>query len=227
MAQRLADLVSRLQEDVPPLSGIPSASQAQDAVQDAVSEFSGLAPVVRAITVNVVKDTSTYALPADFQRLRSFAGLPRQGSVILSSEIIPISGPITVPLDEQVTISGSDLVIFPVPAYTLARTLTYEALHLLDEETGAYPHLTDAQGRAILLKARANVLRLQATKAAAQARQYQLGDERISKEKLSTALLEQAKEFDRQFDAAVGRLRGETGMGGRASPYGTRARVEL
>jgi hypothetical protein len=226
MSQRLADLVSRLEQDVPAVSGVPTSSQLADAVKDAVSTLSGQAPTFRAITLSVIKGTGTYALPADFLRLRSLAGLPRDGAVIIGSEgIIPLSGPAALPGTERVSVSGSDLVIWPTPAYTLARTLEYDAAHVLDEDE-RYPYLTDAQGRVALLKARANVLRLQATATARQAWTYQLGDERVSKEKLSAALQAQAREFDEQFSAALATLRSST-SGGRTSPYGTRARVEL
>lgn len=207
------------------MAGVPTPEQLEEAVKDAVSEFSGRAPILRVITLSVVKDTATYGLPADFLRLRSLAGLPREGAVVVASEgIIPLSGPLTSPSNERLSVSGETLVIWPTPAYTLDRPLEYDAAHVLDESE-AYPHLTDAQGRVVLLKARANVLRLQATATARQAWTYQQGDERVSKEKLSATLLGQAKDFDTQFDEAVAKL--QSGAGGRAAPYGTRARIEL
>jgi len=226
MAQRLADLVSRLCADVPPLSGVPDPSQAADAVKDAVAELTDRAPAARSVTVSVQRGTAAYALPADFLRLRSISGLPAYGSLIVAAEgLIPMGGATSARDSERFTVDGGQLTISPTPAYTLTRDLAYDAAYLLDEND-VYPLLSDALGRVVLLKARANALRLQATFTARQAWQYQQGDERVSKEKLSAALREQATDFDGQFAAAVARVQ-QGGGNGTVTPYGSRARVTL
>ena len=212
-------LVTQLLTDVPPRGGVPDAEQLERCVRAAVDAMAALAPIPRVAAIAVVPGTASYALPADFLRLRRFAGLPRQGRVIIGGEgIIPLSA--ASPTEEQISIAGGMLTIWPTPAYTLTRELHYDAGYL--EVSGAYPTLTDAAGRTVAIKARSEALRLQAGVAAREAWSYQVGDERVSKEKLAAALTEQADALDRQFAAAAASLAGE-GAGG-SGTYGTRAR---
>lgn len=212
--------MSRLAADVPLVGGVPDAEQAERCVRAAVDALSGAAPIPRVSTISVTPGVASYDLPADFLRMRRLTSLLRHDRVIIGGEgVIPMNA--AAPTEEQVSVAGLTLTIWPTPTYTLARELHYDAGYL--EVDGAYPALTDALGRVVSLKARAEALRLQAGSTARQAWSYQVGDERVSKEKLAAALAEQANALDAQFDAQVARLLSGGGAG-TVSPYGTRAR---
>lgn len=221
--QRLSDLIQRLERDINPLNSVPTPSQRRDAVIDAAADLSADLPITRVATIAVVAGTASYALPADFLRLVRLSGLTRQGRVVIDGDgIIPLSGP-TAPETERLTITDGALILYPTPAYTLNRPMDYQARHLLDA-ADTFPHMSDSQGRALLHRARAALLRLQAADQARRALSYQLGDERVSKEKLSAALRDQAADYDRQYQESIARLAAETNAGA-AAPYGSRARV--
>lgn len=226
MAVSLLDLISRLAEDVRPLNGVPSATQVRQAVLDAADALAEAVPTVKTATIAVVRDTASYALPADFLQIKELAGLTRHGKVIVDgSGIIPLDRAITT--TERVTAVDGELVISPVPAYTLSRTLTYLAGHVLTTVDGqdVFADLTARAASVLLLKAQSIVLMLQATDQARRAWSYQVGDNRTSKEKLAAELRAQAAAFQAEFDRRAAGLIGG-GVGGQVAPYGSRARYE-
>jgi hypothetical protein len=66
MSVTLADLVSRLQADVPARNGVPSPAQYEQAVEDAVEGYGLRRPMQKTSDVAVVSGTASYGLPADF-----------------------------------------------------------------------------------------------------------------------------------------------------------------
>jgi hypothetical protein len=224
MALALTTLTNRLLDDVPRVAGVPTDDQLLDAVRDAVSAYSMLVPAPRIVPLTITAGTATYAAPADILRIRRLYGMGvEQGPLITPQGILP--APTDGWPNERVTVAAGIITITPTPAHSSVRDLDYDAIHLLDETTETYPTLSDTDGRVIILKARANVLRLQATATARQAWSYQQGDERVSKEKLSAALRDQADDLEQQFSAAVQQLQAAQSSDGRAIPYGSRARI--
>lgn len=197
--EKLDKMIARLQSDVAAHDGVPSDTQYEDAVEDAVDDFNGLAPMTRVVTISIVAGTAEYALPADFVRLITFQSPVSPDGVISSAAgLIPLSAT----FDEIYTIAGLTITLSPTPTYTLARDMQYAAGHVLND-SDEYLYMTRAVAKAVNHKAQARALRLKANDAAQKAWQYTEGDERVNKEKLSAALLEQAEAAETEFKAAV------------------------
>jgi hypothetical protein len=226
MAVALLDLISRLAQDVRPIDGVPSGDQVRQAIEDAAMALAESAPIVKTATIAVVGGTASYALPGDFLRMMELAGLARYGNTIVdASGIIPMNA--AAPRQERVTAVGGALVLSPVPSYTMPRVLTYAAGHVLTTVDGveAYADLAATAASVLLLKARALVLSLQASDQARRAWSYQVGDQRVSKEKLSAALRAESNELRDEFARRAAGMAG-AGADGKVTPYGSRARYE-
>lgn len=218
MSIALADLVTRLQSDVPARDSVPSATQYENCVKDAVADYARRNPVDQITTISVVSGTAAYDLPDDFLRVIVFEGPLSYGNVIIGDEgLVPTRG--AMEWEEHVTIRAGTLTITPTPTYSQDRDLEYAAGHVLD--SGSYAYLTDEDVGVLMLLAQAKALLLQANIEAQKAWQYALGDERVNKERLAAALREQAKRLEEQYREAVENL----GGGGKAR--GTRATYSL
>jgi len=206
-------LITRLQSDVPARSGVPDSGQYEQAVRDAVGDFNQRAPMQKVAVLSVVSGAAAYSLPADFVRVISLQSLTEPGSVIVSgSGLIPTSAAFR----ERYTIAGLTITFYPTPTYTLARELWYAAGHVLDIDD-AYPNMTPDVASSVILKAQAIALMLQANKAAQEAWSYQIGDERVSKEKLAAELRAQAQAAEARY------LQKAASGGAGASTIGLRA----
>lgn len=210
MSVSLSTLVSRLQSDVPARNSVPSAEQYERAVTDAVADFSRRCPMERSATLSIVSGTASYALPSDLVRLIQIESLTNASGVILSDVgIIPVSSSYS----ERLMVQGSNLTIYPTPEYTVDRDIWYLAGQVLDANQD-YPDMDESMAGIVLLGAAAKALQWQANAAALEAWQYQIGDERVNKERLADALRAQAQEFERRFQAAAASQSG---------PYGSRS----
>ena len=69
MSVSLAELVARLQADVPARSGAPSAAQYAQAVEDAVEDYGQRRPMQKTADVAVTRGVALYPLPTDFVKL--------------------------------------------------------------------------------------------------------------------------------------------------------------
>lgn len=202
---KLAELMERLDGAVPVRNGIPSAEQRQAALFDAVEALNHRAPRTKIASLAVVAGQDTYNLPADFILLIKIDNLATPEGILISDYgliPLPASG-----WSEEYTISGQAITFYPTPSYSTTRRITYAAGHIMDEDD-EFADLARAEGAAILLHAQAACLTLQANAAAQKAWQYQLGDERVSMERLSAELREQARELERQFNVTTERLSG-------------------
>lgn len=220
MAVALADLVSRLEDAVPANNGTPSSAQYTQAVKDAVNDLSDRAALRKRAAISMVSGTASYELPADFLgviRLESLLS-PDSEALITPSGIIPVSSG----FKETFTIAGQQITFYPTPNYNAARYLWYRAGYVLNS-SDVYADLTDTLARIVMLKAQAICLGLQANKTAQEAWQYQLGDERVSKERLSEALAKQATALEKEYKAALEAEGGPIGM----RPYTEKANSGL
>lgn len=169
MTITLASLVARLTADVPAVSGVPSASQYEQAVKDAVADLSRRASVTRVATLAVVAGTASYDLPTDFQKLIRLAaiGVPyplessyrdygayQGGTIVTPAGLVPFSGSYR----EQITITGNQLTIYPTPTSSASRQLVYAAGDALNDDGDAYPTLTEDRASIALLLASATCL---------------------------------------------------------------------
>jgi hypothetical protein len=212
---RLSTLTARLMEAVPERSGVPSALQYQQCVEDAVSDFSRRAPVQKISAVHVVSGTAAYALPADFIKMYKVVSLLTRGPGVLNTHggLVPF----LIGTTEKISVSGARLLIFPTPAYTLDREMWYGAAHRLDEH-GDYPDLTDDLAAIVLKKAQALALLVLANKATQEAWSYSFGDESVTKTGLARDIREQAALHEEQYAADVKQFVGQRIVRGSSSP---------
>lgn len=214
MSVSLSTLVSRLTSLVPARDSVPSTAQYQQAVKDAVADFSARAPMNKVAALSIVSGTATYDLPSDFLRVVDVQSLLNPSGVIITSGgIVPVSADYT----ERWMVAGRTITFYPTPTYTVTRDVWYAAGHVLSI-TDTYESLTDEDAATALLEAQSLALMIKANKAADDAWSYSIGDERVSKEKLAEALRAQAKELHDKYEARAAKA----GPGG-GGAYGTRA----
>jgi hypothetical protein len=160
-------------------------------------------PLVRTALVNIVAGTATYALPADFLRLLEFRVADAfYGVSLTGGGLVPLASDYVY----RFNIIGSNLVFDYTPTFNEVRQLRYAAMHVLT--TGAYADMAPTDSDAILLKARADLLRQRAASEAINGWSYRIGDESVDKKGLSDSLFKAAAELDAQFEMAVSRASG-------------------
>jgi hypothetical protein len=215
MAVSLATLKSKLEGAVPARNSIPGSQQYEDAVQDAVADYSDRVPLQKLATLSIVSGTATYDLPDDFLKVIRLETLASADGVLFSSDGLV---PTNASYQERYYVVGTQITFTPTPQYSMSRDLWYAAAYILDDEE-IYQDLTRAGAALILLKAQALALGVQANAAAQEAWQYAIGDEKVNKEKLSAALQAQAKAKESEYIAAI-----KTTVG---KPTGIRADYDL
>ncbi|RPI92892.1 MAG: hypothetical protein EHM40_11615 [Chloroflexi bacterium] len=167
MSKLLSDLVEQLALDVPVVDSIPTAVQYENAVKDAVRDFSERCGLEQIATLNVVPGTATYTLASDFLKmivLETFESI--DGVIISSAGLIPTN----VSYEERFTIRNGQITFWPTPTYTMARDYRYKAAWIgtdvpADASVAAdvnYETMGEREARIILLKAQATALTKQA-----------------------------------------------------------------
>jgi len=213
MSVALAALAARLSNDVPARDDVPTATQYENCVREAVADYSRRNSFQRVTTISVVSGTADYDLPSDFLRVIKFTGLTRYDGVIIGDAgLIPVGAN----FEERVMVRGRTLTISPTPTYSQNRDLWYAAGHVLDD-SDEYPEMTEEDAGVLMLLAQAKALGLQANKASHDAWQYAIGDERVNKERLADSLRAQAEALEVRYREAV------AGMGGAGRAWGVRA----
>lgn len=204
MSIALSRLVTDLASDVPQRSSVPDERQYERAVRAAVTDYGRRRPLRKLTTLSIVSGTAAYTLPDDFLKVIVLEALWSPDGVLVSSEgLIPVSQT----YEERYYITGLTMTFDPTPQYTTTRDLWYAAGYVLgDDET--YSDLTEEDAEIVLLKARANALRVQGNAIAGDILSYQIGDERVEKGKTVEALRGAAKgledEYKTRIAAAVG-----------------------
>jgi hypothetical protein len=199
MSATMTDLTGRLQANVPARDGMPTSEQYERAIRDSVEGLNNRLRKRKITTLAIVAGQASYALPEDFVTLIQLESAISQGGVILSaSGIIPTSARMR---EETWTISNGQITFYPTPGYTMQRTLEYGAGHVLSDTT--YAEMDAGEARLVVMYAEAICLTWQANNASAKAFQYQLGDERVSKERLAEQLREQARDLRQQYEKAL------------------------
>ncbi len=151
----LSDLVDRLSTDVPAEDGVPSAEQYENAVRDAIRDFSERCGLEVVGTLNIVSGTATYDLPDDFLRLIKLYTLAGEGVLFgENSQIIPLSSS----WQERYTIRNGKITFYPIPRHTVAREYSYKAGWIAtdvdDYGDEDYSELGEREARIVLLMAK-------------------------------------------------------------------------
>lgn len=208
MSVSLANLMERVKGQVPAKDGVPSEAQYEQAVQDAVADYSRRCPLQKVYTLSVVSGTAAYGMPMGFLyvvRMLNFSNL--QGVIVTDTGLIPAA----LTYQERYTQTNGVITFYPTPTYSLGRDVWYAAEHMLNESS-IYTEMGADEGRIVLLKAAALATQLKANAAADLAWRYSVGAESVSKENLVKALREQADSLEAAYLAAVGKRIGVVGM---------------
>jgi hypothetical protein len=199
MSTALASLVARLTTAVPARDGTPSAPQYQQCCEDAVADYAERRPNQKVTTISVMAGTAAYALPSDFVRQIRFEPLTvSDGVLVVTSGLIALDAD----FDEIYTFAGGYLTIYPTPMYAAGRVLLYAAGHVLNS-SDAYPDLSAADARIVLLKAQQLALDIQGNVAAQSGWKYQIGDEMVDKSGLAGKYRDQAAYLQKQYEDAI------------------------
>lgn len=202
MTSSLLDLTSRLQRSVPIKNGVP-ADYGQ-LVMDAVNQLGMDVPVITSWQFTTVAGQASYDLPNDFTKLIELAPPTSANGVLISnSGLIPI----TDQWVQNFYIEGMVLRFDPAPQGQITQVLRYAATYLL-EETGVFNRLSENAARIALLYAQYLALMEQANLAAGNSWSYRLGDESVDKRGQGTAVLTQASEMLKNYQAAIKPLQG-------------------
>ena len=182
----LAALKTILQSEVPAVSSIPPSDQYEQAIKDAVLEFSRRCGVGKWAELVIVSGTATYNLPADFLKmimLESLIGI--DGVIVSNSGLIPISAD----WEEEYVIVNKQITFVPTPQYSLTRDYKYKAGWVA--AAGDYTTLGDDEAQIVMIEAKSLATEKIANKAAsAGGMKYSLGAVSVDKgtgtEELST-----------------------------------------
>lgn len=191
MSIALSELIERLQEDVPADSGVPSADQYERAIKDAVRDFSRRAGQEKIWDLDVVANTATYDLPADFLSVIALQNFWSTDGVLNTPQgLIPIPSGFT----ERITTRNGQLTILPTPSYTLTRQLRYKAGWALtegaDEDYSTddfYEDMGEEEAGIILLKARSLAQRKKDNASSGGGYRYQVGGVSVDTTQSSSA----------------------------------------
>jgi len=192
MAYLLSILVARLTADVPAYNSVPSSSQYEQAVEDAIDAYGLRNPIVATETLNLVADTADYDLPVDFL------------------EVIRLRAPESADYyDEEWEIKGDGHITFyPTPDVAHDYELRYCARYMGEASDGdtEYADLTNTDARVLLLYAKALCLQMQADKAARDAWEYTEGEQRVSKVKQAEAFRGMAQQALADYERELARV---------------------
>jgi hypothetical protein len=213
MSTTLAALVALLQSEVPAVDGVPTTAQYEQAVKDAVMEFSHQCGLTTIATLSVVSGTATYSLPPNFLKLimlESFASA--DGVIISATGLIPVSAD----WEEEYTIVNKQITFFPTPTYSLGRDYKYKAGWAMTGTAGSetYATLGEDEARIVLLKAKAIAVTKQNNATGGSPLKYSLGAVSVDNSAYVQSNASWADSLEKEFLAACDKYNGQVAMYG-------------
>ena len=215
MSIYFSELVARLMDDVPAENDIPSAMQYENAVKDAVADFSEQCGLEQIGTLNIVGGTAIYDLPADFLKLTLLETFFNAMDGVLHSVdgLIPVSATWT----EKFTIRNGQIRFYPVPRYTMARDFSYKAAWVstvIDDEypDEEYATMGEREARIILLKAQEIALNKVSNAQSGTAIKYSFGAVSEDLGGTSEASRKTAYALQSDYEAACKKYNGTVGI---------------
>jgi len=203
-------MVSRLEGLVPALNGVPD--DYEQMVHDALAQLSSDLPITKTMLLPITAGVAAYELPEDFRFIIRLESLRRPDGIIFGSNgLIPVAAN----YEEHYDVEGNQIVFWPIPTYSMNRTLRYGAGYMLNEDD-EFARLTQNGARIALLYAQHLVLQAQANVMAPSGWKYQIGDEMVDKSGQAGKMREQAEGLLKQYQSAVKPLKGY-GMQGTAN----------
>lgn len=204
-----SDLVAKLSADVPADGGVPSSTQYENAVDDAIRDFSERCGLEQISTLSIVSGTATYDLPDDFLKviqLQAFGG--QDVLFAANSQIIPVPAGWC----ERYTIRNGQITFHPTPTYTVAKTLRYKAAWIgapTDYGDVDYATLGEREARVVLLKAQAIALTKQANAQSSTSLKYSFGAVSEDLGGSSDTTRKNANDIEREYDKACDAYNGQ------------------
>lgn len=204
----LAALVTRLTIDVPAVDDVPSPAQYEQAVKDAVQEFSRRCGLIKYGEIAIVANTATYALADDFMKLISLESpIGVDGVVVTNTGLIPVSAD----WEEVYQIANGQITFIPTPTYSVTRDYKYKSAWVLDESDD-YPDLGDEEAQIVMIKARQLALeKIGNAQAAAGIQRYSLGAVSVDKSGDAESVTKRLYALHGEFVEACERYNGAHG----------------
>lgn len=171
----LATLVARLQADVPADNSVPSTAQYQQAIKDAVADFSRRTGRIKIGTLNIVAGTATYSLPADFQKMIELLDFNYSGTIV-TDVLIPMDAKF---MAEKTIVTNGQITIYPTPAYTMDRDFRYKAGWVLSGDT--FSEMGALEEDIVMLKAQSLAMEKQANVPSSGMDKYSFGAVSVDK----------------------------------------------
>lgn len=213
MSILLSDLVTRLSEDVPAEDGVPSTTQYENAIKDAVRDFSERCGLEIIATLSIVSGTATYDLPADFLKIIKVAAFAGQDVIQSASGLIPVPAGWC----ERYTIRNGQITFYPTPTYTVAKEIRYKAGWVGTDTVGEgsgyeadieYETMGEREARIVLLKAQALALTKIANAQSSTAIKYSFGAVSEDLGSSSDTSRKNSNDIEREYIQACDRYNG-------------------
>lgn len=204
----LSDLVTRLQADVPADNGVPSTAQYEQAVKDAVADFSRRTGRIKIGTLEIVAGTATYTLPADFQKLIDVLSF-QFGGTLVTDRLIPMDANF---IDEKFVVTDGQIRIYPTPGYTMDRDYRYKAGWAL--VNGTFAELGGLEEDIVMLKAQSLALEKQANVPSSGINKYSFGAVSVDKGSESSETRANAEKRQAQYEIACDSYNGRVAAWG-------------
>lgn len=207
----LGNLVQRLMQEVPAADGVPTPAQYEQAVRDAVRDFSRRCGLAKISSLAIVPNTATYTLPADFLSMILLESpATADGVVITNTGLIPISAD----WEETHTIVNQQITFYPTPAYSMTREFKYKAGWVLDIND-EYSTMGEEEAQIVLMKAQAICNNKIANAMSADGvLKYSLGAVSVDKGSNPDMLVNRAYRIHGEYVQACEAYNGRTLMGG-------------
>lgn len=204
----LSGLKTRLQADVPADNGVPSSTQYEQAIKDAVADFSRRTGRIKIGTLEIVAGTATYSLPADFQKMIELLAF-QYGGTVVTDQLIPMDAQFTA---EKYVISNGQITFYPTPHYSMDRDFRYKAGWVLSEDT--FLEMGTLEEDIVMLKAQALALEKQANVPSSGVNKYSFGAVSVDKGGESDETRANSERREKQYEIAC------DGYNGRAVGWG-------
>ena len=209
MSVALADLVTELQDWVPPTDGRPIAAQYQSSIKTAVMAFSNIAGMIKRFVLDIEIGQNTYNLPSDFIKIIRFERFGEDDTIVQpGGQLIALGKEYE---GEGYYIAGRTITITPQPLYPRKQPIWYKAGYVLGAGS-AYADMTDEVALIIMLKARAHLMTVLAADASYDGWKYAIGDVSVDKTGLSKAIHSQIDLLNSQFDKLASDYVGPQGL---------------
>lgn len=179
------------------MDGAPTSTQYDQAVKDAITDFSRQCGLMKINSLPIVSGTATYSLAADFLKLVSMDALVGVDGVIVSQNgLIPLSKD----FEEEWTIVNKQVTFYPTPAYSMTRYYKYKAAWIAT--AGDYTSLGEDEAEIVLLRAKALASEKIANSQAGDAIKYSFGAVSEDLGGMAESAQKDSNNFDKEYAQA-------------------------